>query len=183
MKIYTGFGDKGKTRLYGGEVVNKNHPRVEIYGTLDELNSWLGLIVSSENDNEVKEFLFKVQNDIFNISSIIATPDLKNQEKLRSKLDEFDCHSIEKFIDRINEKLNQLKNFILPGGCTLSSYYHISRTVCRRAERQMIKLVESNQINNDELIYLNRLSDLLFVLARNANKNESLDDVIWQSKK
>ena len=183
MKIYTGFGDKGKTRLYGGEVVNKNHPRVEIYGTLDEFNSWLGLIVASEKDKVVREFLIEIQNNIFNISSIIATPGENEQEQLKKKLEEFDYHSIEKFIDRINDKLKPLQNFILPGGSKLSSYYHISRTVCRRAERQMIKLFESNQIDNNELIYINRLSDLLFVLARNANKNENLDDVIWQSKK
>jgi len=114
MKIYTGFGDKGKTRLYGGKVVSKDHPRVVAYGTLDELNSWLGLIVSAENNKEVKEFLLKIQNDIFNISSIIATPYENEQEKLKKKLDKFDYQSIEQFIDKINEKLTPLKNFVLP---------------------------------------------------------------------
>jgi len=182
MKIYTGFGDKGKTRLSGGKVVSKDHPRVETYGTLDELNSWLGLIVSAENDKKVKEFILKIQNNIFNISAIIATPDINEQKKIRKKLDKFNYHSIEKFIDEINEELIPLKNFILPGGSMLSSYYHISRTICRRAERNLIKLLESSDVENQELIYLNRLSDLLFVLARNANKNEKLEDVIWQSK-
>ena len=182
MKIYTGFGDKGKTRLYGGEVVNKNHPRVEIYGTLDELNSWLGLLVASESEQDVNEVLVKIQNNIFNISSIIATPDSKARDKLKNKLDKIDFHFIEDFIDKINEKLSPLQNFILPGGSTLSSYFHISRTICRRAERQLIKLFESNEIENEILIYLNRLSDLLFVLARNANKTKNVDDILWQSE-
>ena len=183
MKIYTGFGDKGKTRLYGGEVVNKDHPRVEVYGTLDELNSWLGLIATSESEKEVKFFLIEIQNNIFNISSIIATPDVKEREKLKIKLDKLDYKAIEEFIDKTNEKLTPLENFILPGGSMLSSYYHISRTICRRAERTLIKLFESNEVENDVLIYLNRLSDLLFVLARNSNKNENLDDITWKSKK
>lgn len=182
MKIYTGFGDKGKTRLYGGEVVNKDHPRIEIYGTLDELNSWLGLIVASESEKNVNDVLVKIQNNIFNISSIIATPDSKDQDKLKNKLDKIDFHFIEDFIDKINKKLNPLQNFILPGGSKLSSYYHISRTICRRAERQLIKLFESNEIENEVLIYLNRLSDLLFVLARNANNIKKVDDILWQSE-
>ena len=142
MKIYTGFGDKGKTRLYGGEVVNKDHPRVEVYGTLDELNSWLGLIATSESEKEVKFFLIEIQNNIFNISSIIATPDVKEREKLKIKLDKLDYKAIEEFIDKTNEKLTPLQNFILPGGSILSSYYHISRTICSRAERNLIILFE-----------------------------------------
>jgi cob(I)alamin adenosyltransferase len=182
MKIYTGFGDKGKTRLYGGEVVNKDHPRVEIYGTLDELNSWLGLIVVSESEQNIKDSLLKIQNDLFNISSLIATPHAKDRDKLKNKLDKINYHFIENFIDKLNDKLVPLQNFILPGGSILSSYYHISRTICRRAERQLIKLFESNEIENDILVYLNRLSDLLFVLARNANKIKNIDDILWQSE-
>ena len=179
MKIYTGFGDKGKTRLYGGEVVAKDHPRVEIYGTLDELNSWLGLIVVTENDDEIKNALTKIQNHIFDISSLIATPDDKNRNQLKNKINKFDFHFIEELIDQINEKLNPLQNFILPGGSILSSYYHISRTICRRAERSLIQLFERKEIENDILIYLNRLSDLLFILARYANKSNGVSDTIW----
>jgi cob(I)alamin adenosyltransferase len=183
MKIYTGFGDKGKTRLYGGEVVNKDHPRIEIYGTLDELNSWLGLVIVSESEQAVKNILTKVQNHIFNISSLIATPDEENRNQLKAKLNNIEYHFIEEFIDEINAKLTPLQNFILPGGSELSSYYQISRTVCRRAERKIIKQFELNEIENEILIYLNRLSDLLFVLARYANKNKSVDDIIWSSQK
>lgn len=179
MKIYTGFGDKGKTRLYGGEVVNKDHPRVEIYGTLDELNSWLGLINSNESEKDVQDILTKIQNHIFDISSLIATPDGKIREQLKSKINLLDHHFIEEFIDKINDKLSPLQNFILPGGSQLSSFYHISRTVCRRAERNLIKLFENEEIENEILIYLNRLSDLLFVLARYANKTQEFTDIIW----
>ncbi len=183
MKIYTGFGDKGKTRLYGGEIVNKDHPRIEVYGTLDELNSWLGLIITSESESEVKEFLIKIQNNIFNISSIIASPDDKEREKLKNKLDKFDHKAIEIFLDKENKKLVPLQNFILPGGSLLSSYYHIARTICRRAERNLIKLLESEEFESDELIYLNRLSDLLFVLAKYSNKKNNLSDTTWNPKK
>jgi cob(I)alamin adenosyltransferase len=182
MKIYTGFGDKGKTKLYGGEVVNKDHPRVEIYGTLDELNSWLGLIVFSEIENDIKKSLIKIQNNIFDISSLIATPNGDKQESQKSKVNNIDYHFIEEFIDSINEKLAPLQNFILPGGSKLASYYHISRTICRRAERKLIQLFESKEIENEILIYLNRLSDLLFILARYANKNKRVNDIIWSSE-
>ena len=179
MKIYTGFGDKGKTRLYGGDVVNKDHPRIEIYGTLDELNSWLGLIIESEIEENVKNILIKIQNHIFNISSLVATPNEENRNKLKVKLDNIDYHFIEEFIDKINEKLTPLQKFILPGGSKLSAYYHISRTICRRVERKLIKLFELNEVQDEILIYLNRLGDLLFVLARYANQNKGVKDILW----
>ena len=182
MKIYTGFGDQGKTRLYGGEVVSKDHPRIETYGTLDELNSWLGLINTAEKDTEISDTLKKIQTDIFNISSLIACPTDKERSKLNFKAEDISFQFIEKFIDKINVKLPPLQNFILPGGSQLSSFYHISRTICRRAERKLIQLVEKDEIENKLLVYLNRLSDLLFVLARYANLQNNINDVLWNSK-
>lgn len=181
MKIYTGFGDRGKTRLFGGEVVDKDHPRVEVYGTLDELNSWIGLIINAESDQKVKKVLFNIQNDLFNISSLIASPTEQDRKKLKFGIKDINYQSIEKFIDEINEKLPPLKNFILPGGATLSSYYQISRTICRRAERNLVKIIKDNEVETEFIVYLNRLSDLLFVLARYANLNENIKEINWNS--
>lgn len=182
MKIYTGFGDKGQTKLHGGKVVNKDHLRVDVYGILDELNSWLGLIINQEIDELNKKELEKIQNDLFIISAEIATPGTKNRDHLLKNLKDLNYIKIEDYIDNIEKKLTPLKNFILPGGTKLSSYYHIARTVCRRAERQLTKLNQVETLQEPILIYLNRLSDLLFVLARMANKNEKKEDIIWSEK-
>lgn len=181
MKIYTGFGDKGKTMLFGGQVVDKDHPRVKAYGSLDELNSWLGLIAAEEPDSDLEENLRDIQNKIFNISSELATPpENKNAGKLTESISNKDFILLEKLIDRIQDKLPPLKNFILPGGSKLSSYYHIARTVCRRAERYIVGVKRKSGVNENIEIYINRLSDLLFVLARYANKNKNVEDVLWK---
>jgi len=182
MKIYTGFGDSGKTMLHGGEVVDKDHLRVEIYGSLDELNSWLGLIITTENDQEIKLWLEEVQNNIFNVSAIIATPPGKNEKKLLQNISDLKPDLLEKYIDSIDSRLDLLKNFILPGGTQLASYYHIARTVCRRSERLLISLHKVEKINVQITVFLNRLSDLLFVLARFANKQSNIEDVEWPAK-
>jgi len=176
MKIYTGFGDKGKTRLYGGDVVNKDHPRINLYGTLDELNSWLGLIITQETDSSVKDNLIKIQNNIFTISSEIAAQDEKNHNKLSSTISSKDFKFLEEFIDTIEKELDPLKNFILPGGCALSANYHIARTICRRAERHLVNLINDAKISEAIPVYVNRLSDLLFVLARYVNKKSGIQD-------
>jgi len=180
MKIYTGFGDKGDTRLFGGQVVTKDHPRIEVYGTLDELNSVLGIILSGLRDKEFSEILTRIQNDIFRISSILATPDDKNRQKIEQKVEPDDIHYLEQIIDKLDSGLPQLKNFILPGGSETASFLHLARTVCRRAERYLTTLMKNEKIDGEIAVYLNRLSDLLFVSARYINDIEHIKDIPWK---
>ncbi len=181
MKIYTGFGDKGKTKLFGGSVVNKDHLRIEVYGTLDELNSWLGFIIAGDPDFSIKNNLEIIQKNIFSISSEIAAPDPKDRKKLLNIIGKKDYCFLEECIDEIENNLEPLKNFILPGGTQLAGSYHIARSICRRAERQMVKLFQSEKNIETNLVYINRLSDLLFVLARFANKNAGTEDNKWKN--
>lgn len=189
-KIYTKKGDQGETCLVSGERVSKSHVRLESYGTLDELNSTLGVAISLMNQSSHKkelshalsDILFQVQNDLFNIGSQLACADTDMQSKLPN-ISESDITKQEKKIDELSEKLPPLRNFILPGGSQLSSNFHVSRTVCRRAERLCIKLREEKTTIDPLLIqYLNRLSDLLFVIARYCNKIENHPEVEWKSR-
>jgi len=181
MKIYTGFGDKGKTALFGGKVVSKDDKRIETYGTLDELNSILGLLIIKVDEQSIRTVLVNIQHEIFIISSEIATPDSKRQVKLKNRISKENIRSIEKTIDDISENLDPLKNFILPGGSESAALGHIARTVCRRAERNLASLVSESEVRNELLVYLNRLGDLFFVLARFLNKFNKIPDVIWKS--
>ena len=172
MKIYTKTGDKGTTGLFGGTRVPKHHLRIESYGTVDELNSYIGLVKDQAIDNDTKTTLIKIQNDLFTLGSMMATPSeketLKNGEQ-RLNIPEVDTKSVtylEKEIDKMNEKLPKMTHFILPGGHTTVSYCHIARCVCRRAERLSVSLHQQEGINPIILTYLNRLSDFLFMLAR-----------------
>ena len=178
MKIYTGYGDKGNTALYGGEKVSKHHLRIHVYGTLDELSSTIGLLRSRQEDEPVDDILHQIQSALFNISAEIATPD---EKKIKQKLEEKQIRSIELTIDEIDEKLPVLKNFILPGGSEAASLAHIARTVCRRAERHLVELMQTEEIRLTVLVYINRLSDLFFVLARYLNMINNVDDVKWIS--
>ncbi|MEJ2543303.1 MAG: cob(I)yrinic acid a,c-diamide adenosyltransferase [Calditrichaceae bacterium] len=182
MKIYTGFGDKGKTSLFGGEVVNKNNPRIETYGTLDELNSLIGFLVTKNTEKYIQNILLIIQNEIFVLSSEIATPDTKRQKKLKNLITDKDIENIEKNIDEISEKLEPLKNFILPGGSESAAIAHLARTVCRRAERNLTKLMDQAEVRGELLVYINRLSDLFFVIARYLNKLNNQPDIVWKSK-
>jgi len=185
MKIYTKTGDKGTTALIGGTRVKKHHVRIESYGTVDELNSWLGLVRDQKIDSRSKEVLTKIQEKLFIVGAILATdPEkaiLKNGKK-RLNIPEIkakDIELLEKEIDIMDEALPQMTHFILPGGHTTVSYCHISRTVCRRAERMSTLLYENEPFNENVLLFLNRLSDYLFVLARKLSENLQAEEIKW----
>lgn len=184
MRIYTGFGDDGKTKLYGGETVDKDNLRVEVYGTLDELNSLLGLILTFSLNIKIKNNLVQIQNDLFRISSELATPESHKRQPIIKIINKSDIQRLEKLIDDLEHELTPLNNFILPGGSTAAALLHLCRTVCRRAERRLVSLMNIVSIRKDINVYLNRLSDLLFVAARYVNKEEGIDDIPWlnQSK-
>jgi len=189
MKVYTKTGDTGTTALFGGTRVSKHHIRIESYGTVDELNSHIGLIRDQEINSLYKEVLIEVQDRLFTVGAILATPPekemLKSGEKRLQNLGilESDIEFLENEIDTMEESLPLMTHFILPGGHTTVSYCHIARCVCRRAERLSVHL---NDIEpTDELVikYLNRLSDYLFVLARKLSHDLEADEVQWIPRK
>ena len=183
MKIYTKTGDKGKTSLFGGQRVDKDDLRVECYGTVDELNSILGLAVTEDMDTEIKEVIQKIQNDLFTLGGELATPiEKKSELDSSSEINTNQINFLEEKIDRFEEKLQPLKQFILPGGSKSAALLHIARSVSRRSERLAVKLSKRDVINENIIIYLNRLSDLLFVLARFENDVNQILDVPWASK-
>ncbi len=185
MKIYTKTGDKGTTSLFGGTRVAKHHIRIDAYGTIDELNSWLGLIRDQEIDTHTQEILTIIQVKLFTIGAILATDPkkavLKNGEKRLniSEIDQTDIDLLEKEIDTMNEFLPKMTHFILPGGHQTVSYCHIARTVCRRAERQAVHLYKKNPFEDNVIAYINRLSDYLFVLARKLSKDLKVKEINW----
>jgi len=181
MKIYTKTGDDGTTSLFGGNRVAKNNPRIESYGTVDELNSILGMVLTNIDNNELNNITLKIQNHLFNVGADLATPIKEDEKSLYVKrIDNSYIRFLEINIDKFEEQLEPLKDFILPGGTKAASYLHLARTVCRRAERIVTSLSKNEKINNLVLIYLNRLSDLLFVLARYSNHLEGIPDTKWQ---
>lgn len=189
MKVYTKTGDTGTTALFGGTRVPKHHIRIESYGTVDELNSHIGLIRDQNIDTHYKEVLIEVQDRLFTVGAILATPPeketLKSGEKRLQNLGivESDVEYLENEIDTMEEALPPMTHFVLPGGHTTVSYCHIARCVCRRAERLSVHL---NDIEpTDELVikYLNRLSDYLFVLARKLSLDLNADEVKWIPRK
>jgi cob(I)alamin adenosyltransferase len=181
MKIYTKTGDKGTTSLYGGTRVPKYHLRIESYGTIDELNSYIGLISTQQIDKNSTTSLLKIQNELFTIGSMLATPE--DKETLKSgkerlnipKVDTSSITYLEQEIDAMNENLPAMTHFVLPGGHQAVSYCHIARCICRRAERITVQLSEEVLINGDVLKYLNRLSDYLFVLARKLTYDNNIE--------
>ena len=180
MKIYTKTGDKGETGLFGGSRISKNSPRIEAYGTIDELNSFIGLAVTETQDESVKSLLNKIQNQLFTVGTDLSSPhSIENNKKniLRVPVEFYE--EIERSIDFFEEKLDELKNFIIPGGSKSAAILHICRTITRRAERRVIALNSLEQINQNIVIFLNRLSDLFFVLSRYENKISNLPDIIW----
>ncbi len=168
MKIYTKTGDKGETSLFGGRRVPKHHARVEAYGTIDELNAALGVAVSAGAREPINQWLRAAQQDLFHLGSDLATPlDAKSDWVIRIK--ESQVSWLEDAIDRMTAQLEPLRNFILPGGTPVAAQLHVARTICRRAERQIVALQETSAINECAIIYINRLSDWLFTLARYEN--------------
>ncbi|MZR29982.1 cob(I)yrinic acid a,c-diamide adenosyltransferase [Sneathiella litorea] len=176
-KIYTRGGDKGKTSLGNGARVSKADARVEAYGDVDETNAVIGLVrlnVSGEAD----ETLARIQNDLFDLGADLCTPEQENPKYPPLRVTKEQVVWLEEEIDRLNSELSPLNSFILPGGSQASAYLHLARTVCRRAERRMIVLGDSDTINPDAIAYINRLSDFLFVLGRYLN-NKGAEDVLW----
>ena len=175
MKIYTKTGDDGKTSLFDNSRVWKSHERIVSYGAIDELNSAVGIAISMDLDHQVKEILVRIQNELFIVGSDLANPNMSDT-KIRTT--ENMTLSLENDIDTFESELSELTNFILPGGTLMSSILHLSRTISRRAETHVIALSQKEEINKITVVYLNRLSDLLFVLASVLNKRKNIDDVV-----
>lgn len=183
MKIYTKTGDKGDTSLYGGKRLSKADLKIDAYGTVDELNSHIGLVkdVCAEEDIQ-KQVLAITQEHLFTIGALLATPEGKKNTFFKP-IELGDIENLEKQIDFMNESLSELDAFILPGGHIHVSYCHIARTVCRRAERITVALSKNEEVNDLIIKYLNRLSDYLFVLARKLAKDLYVDEIKWLPKK
>ncbi len=181
MKIYTKTGDAGSTSLFGGSRVQKNNIRINCYGTIDELNAMIGLSIASQVHLDTKIVLEKIQNNLFQIGSELSAPE-NIDSKIIIKITDEEINFLEMSIDKFDEKLPKLKNFILPGGSVGSSNLHLTRTICRRAERILVELMEKESINDKILVYINRLSDLLFVLARFENFTTSTPEIEWNTR-
>ncbi len=181
LKIYTKTGDDGDTGLFGGGRVPKDHPRVTAYGEVDELNAVIGQARSVEMMPRIDEVLAPVQRDLFALGAMLATPDLeKMKEQLeKARISDARVAQLEQAIDDGEQELEPLKAFILPGGTAKAAALHVARTVCRRAERAVIHLQRDTEVPQIVIVYLNRLSDLLFVLARVANKRAGAGEVTW----
>ena len=184
MKLYTRTGDDGTTGLFGGTRVDKDHPRVEAYGTVDELNACLGLAACCRPTDawgrRLLEILGQVQSRLFDIGADLATPPGSKHEEKIERISADHVREAETWIDRIDSENDPVRNFILPGGTELAGRLHLARAVCRRAERRLVNLNRSEPVNTQTLIYLNRLSDLLFAMARRANKEAGVADVEWE---
>ena len=189
MKVYTKTGDTGTTALFGGTRVPKDHARIESYGTVDEFNSYIGLIRDQQMNQHYKDILIEIQDRLFTVGAILATPPekelLKNGQKRLQNLGivESDIELLEKEIDTMENSLPQMTHFVLPGGHTTVSYCHVARCVCRRAERLAVHLSHNEPVADIAIKYLNRLSDYLFVLARKLSKELNADEVQWIPRK
>ena len=180
-KIYTKTGDKGQTSLIGGTRLPKHHIRIEAYGTVDELNSFIGLIRDSVSEKELFDLLIEIQDRLFTMGSLLAADPEKNKMQL-PQLNESDVVALEKAIDKMNETLPEMKSFVLPGGHTTVSHCHIARCVCRRAERAVLKLAENEKVDEITYKYLNRLSDYLFVLSRKLTQDFKANEIPWKPR-
>ncbi len=180
MKIYTRHGDQGQTALFDGTRVSKDHWRIETYGTVDELNSVLGLAAAVCTAPDMQALLLHIQHQLFNLGADLATPaDSPNAHRVR-RIAAADTEFLEKQIDMATARLAPLREFVLPGGTLPAAQLHVARTVCRRAERRLVTLMQHEKLDAQPLVYLNRLSDLLFTLARLANHLQGTMDVPWQ---
>lgn len=185
MKLYTRTGDKGQTGLYGAERVSKAHPRVEAYGTVDELNSALGLARAhaAEPGSELDTDLEYLQNALFDVGADLATRGGTRYEQRLSRIDAEDVAFLEAMIDRYQESAPPFTGFVHPGGTPTAAALHLARTVARRAEREVIRLLENETANEQVQVYLNRVSDLLFVMARAVNARSGVSEEAWAVKK
>ena len=176
-KIYTKTGDDGTTGLIGGKRIKKSNPRIIAYGAVDELNSAIGIVLSSHLDSDINELLIQIQNHLFVVGSDLANPNL-NDNSICVKTDMVTF--LENQIDRLESELEPITYFILPGGDEIASRIHLARSICRRAEVNITELSELEQTNKICQIYMNRLSDLLFVIARSVNKRKKIRDIAWK---
>jgi cob(I)alamin adenosyltransferase len=181
MKIYTKTGDSGDTSLFGGQRVPKDALRIEACGNVDELNSVLGVALADGPDEEIRSVLGQIQHKLFALGADLATPRSAGRRKKIKRIEPRDSLWLEREIDRLDPLLKPLKNFILPGGSRFAARLHFARTVCRRAERTVVRLSRNEDIGEGVTMYLNRLSDLLFVLARYANKCAGISETRWKS--
>jgi cob(I)alamin adenosyltransferase len=177
-RIYTRAGDAGETSLGDGSRVRKTDPRIEAYGTVDELNSAIGLVLAGDVSEEFRPWLEEIQNDLFDVGADLSVP--LDDERERLRVTEAQVERLEGLCDRVNERLEPLKSFVLPGGSETAARLHVARTVCRRAEREATALAEEGELNPAALAYLNRLSDLLFILARAANAEGGSPEPLWK---
>ena len=180
-KIYTKKGDDGKTELGNGNRIQKFSTRVEAYGTVDEVNSVIGTVTCLSINTELKTALERIQNDLFDLGADLCLPESENEnlayEPLRVHKDQ--VSRLESEIDAMNKSIEPIRSFVLPGGTEIAANFHLCRTICRRAERRVVKLMETEKINLEALIYLNRLSDWFFVAARKSNNNGK-GDILWK---
>ena len=179
VKIYTRTGDDGSTGLIGGKRVSKSNPRIIAYGSIDELNSSLGIILSSKLDKDIQDLLVKIQNDLFVVGADLAN---ENAKDTSNRIEEEMVRFLENSIDRLEKELPPITYFILPGGDPVASQVHMARAISRRAETNIVSLAEKEQINKFCQIYINRLSDLLFVIARAINKRKMIKDIAWKKR-
>ena len=179
MKIYTKTGDRGETRLFDGTRVAKTDVRVEAYGNVDELNSTLGLAVSLSDDDEIRGVLYDIQKQLLSLGAQLADPGFDGRKWDKPRLSAAWVRSMEELIDRFEAELPPLKEFILSGGGQPGATLHLGRTVCRRAERGVVLLNAAHELDPILIEYLNRLSDLLFVMARVANHREGMEEIRW----
>lgn len=179
--VYTKTGDKGKTSLIGGTRVEKYNIRLEAYGTIDELNSHVGLLSAYMSNEEDKNFLLKIQNKLFDVGSHLATDQSKVNLHKTSVILESEIEEVELYIDKMDNELQPLKKFVLPGGSISSAQAHVCRTVCRRSERRILELADVVQISPELLAYVNRLSDFFFILSRKLNKDEGKSEILWDT--
>lgn len=175
MKIYTGMGDKGQTSLPGGEKVDKDEIRPQTYGTIDELNAHLGWLASMDEAGGERELIVRIQNLLFRLGGELACSGTANPDRL-ARMGKAHVQWLEREIDRMEAKLPPLHNFILPGGCQAGALCHVARTICRRAERKANQLAKVHAVSGEALVFINRLSDLLFVLARFINNGQNVDE-------
>jgi cob(I)alamin adenosyltransferase len=176
-RIYTGGGDAGETSLGDGSRASKLDLRIQAYGTVDELNSAVGLVLSADGPAEVHEVLARVQNELFDVGADLSVP-LEHGDRLR--VTDGQVEQLERDCDRFNESLPELKSFVLPGGGEVAARLHLARAICRRAERDAIGAAREHELNGATLVYLNRLSDLLFILARCVNVSEGREEPLWK---
>lgn len=181
-KVYTRTGDDGTTSLGAGRRVAKDSARVEAYGTVDELNSFLGTAIASGLDPLLAEALGAIQNDLFHLGSDLCVTEDDKAARPVPKIESRHVDALERWIDRLSEDLPALDNFVLPGGSIGSAQLHVARAVCRRTERLVVALSRTETVGDQVIVYLNRLSDLLFVMARWENRSRGVPDILWDSR-